>query len=61
MMPMETWKNWNDCIIFFYKKNLEISFQNGSEHETTSLRALEKSEKKIRDAKEKQRLDRGIE
>ena len=30
-------KNWNECIIFCYKKNLEISFQNGPEHETTSL------------------------
>ena len=30
-------KNWNDCIIFCYKKNLEISFQNGPEDETTSL------------------------
>ena len=26
-------KNWNDYIIFCYKKNLEISFQNGPEHE----------------------------
>ena len=38
MMPIKTLKNWNDCITFCYKKNLEISFQNGSEHETTPLR-----------------------
>ena len=37
MMPIKTWQNWNDCIIFCYKKNLEISFQNGHEHEITSL------------------------
>ena len=24
-------KNWNDCIIFCYKKNLLISFQRGPE------------------------------
>ena len=35
MMPRTTYKNWNDCIIFCYKKNLEIKFQNGREHETT--------------------------
>ena len=40
MMPIKASKNWNDCIIFCYKKNLEISFQNGPEHETTSLRYL---------------------
>ena len=39
MMPIKTYKkNWNDCIIFCYKKNLEISFQNGPEHKTTSLK-----------------------
>ena len=32
-------KNWNDCIIFCYKKNLGISLQNRPEHETTSLNA----------------------
>ena len=31
-------KNWNDCIIFCYKRNLKISFRNGPEHETTSLK-----------------------
>ena len=38
MKPIKTLKNRNDCIICCYKKNLEISFQNGPEHETTSLR-----------------------
>ena len=36
-MPIKTLKNWNDFIIFYYEKNLEISFQNGLEHETKSI------------------------
>ena len=38
MRLIKTLKNWNDCIIFCYKKNLEISFENWPGHETTSLR-----------------------
>ena len=45
MMPIKTLKNWTDCIIFCYKKNLEISFQNGPEHETISLKSLRTQKK----------------
>ena len=38
MMPIKTYKKIETIILYFIiKKNLEISFQNGLEHETTSL------------------------
>ena len=39
MIPIKTLKTWNDILL--QQNNLEISFQNGPEHETTSLRILE--------------------
>ena len=39
-------------MIFCYKKNLEISFQNGPEHETTSLN--------LRIVKKKSELNKNI-
>ena len=38
MMPIKTYKKIETIVLYFViKKNLEISFQNGPEHETTSL------------------------
>ena len=37
MMPIKTYKIETIVLYFVTKKNLEISFQNGPEHETTSL------------------------
>ena len=38
MMPIETCKKIETIVLYFVmKKNLEISLQNGPEHETTSL------------------------
>ena len=38
MMPIKTFKKIETIVLYFViKKNLEISFQNGPEHETTSL------------------------
>ena len=37
-------KKLNDCIIFCYKKNLQIRFQNGPEH-TTSLQVISNKNK----------------
>ena len=39
MMPIETYKKIETIVLYFViKKILEISFQNGPEPETTSLR-----------------------
>ena len=39
MMPIKTYKKIKTIVLYFVvKKNLEISFQNGPEHETTSLK-----------------------
>ena len=41
MMPLKTYKKIETIVLYFFiKKNLEISFQNGPEHETTSLNTL---------------------
>ena len=38
-MPIKTYKKIETTVQYFIiKKNLEIAFQNGPEHETTSLR-----------------------
>ena len=38
MMLMKTYEKIETIVLYFViKKNLEISFHNGSEHETTSL------------------------
>ena len=37
MMPIITYKKLNRLYYIFNKKNLEISFQNELEHETTFL------------------------
>ena len=38
MMPIKTYKKIETIVLYFVTtKNLEISFQNGPEHETTSL------------------------
>ena len=38
MMPTKTYKKLNFFLLYcVIKKNLEISFQNGPEHETTFL------------------------
>ena len=38
MMPIKTYEKTETIVLYFViKKNLEISFQNGPEHETTSL------------------------
>ena len=40
MMPIKTYKEIETIVLYYViKKNLEISFQNGPEHETTSLRS----------------------
>ena len=40
-MPIKTYKTIETIVLYFViKKNLEISFQNGPEHETTSLSFL---------------------
>ena len=41
MMPRKIYKKIETILLYFViKKNLEISFQNGPEHETTSLKRL---------------------
>ena len=38
MMPIKTYKKIETIVLYFViKKNLEISFQNGPEHEITFL------------------------
>ena len=38
MIPIKTYRKIKMIVLYFViKKNLEISFQNGPEHETTSL------------------------
>ena len=38
MMPIKTYEKIKTIVLYFViKKHLEISFQNGPEHETTSL------------------------
>ena len=38
MMPIKTYKKIETIVLYFViKKNLETSFQNGPEHETTSF------------------------
>ena len=38
MMPIKTYKKIETIVLYFIiEKNLEISFQNGPEHDTTSL------------------------
>ena len=38
MIPIKTYKKFETIVLYFVKKkNLERSFQNGPEHETTSL------------------------
>ena len=42
MMPITTFKKIKTIVLYIaIKKNLEISFQNGPEHETTSSSSLE--------------------
>ena len=39
MMPIKTYKNYETIVLYFViKQNLEINFQSGPEHETTSLK-----------------------
>ena len=39
MMPIKTYKKIEAIVLYFViKKNIEISFQNGPEHETRFLR-----------------------
>ena len=39
MLPIKTYKKIKTIVLYFViKKNLEISFQNGPEHETMSLK-----------------------
>ena len=41
MMPIKTYNKIETIVLYFFvEKNLEISFQNGPEHETTSLNAF---------------------
>ena len=41
MMPIKTYKKIETIVLYFViKKNLELSFQNGPEHETTFLSIL---------------------
>ena len=42
MMPIKTYKKIETIVLYvvFYKKNLQISFQNEPEHETISLTTL---------------------
>ena len=43
MMPIKTYNKIKTIVLYFViKKNLEISFQNGPEHETTSLKITKK-------------------
>ena len=37
MMPIKTYTKFETIVLYFVIKKLEISFQNGPEHETTSL------------------------
>ena len=40
MMPIKTYKKIETIVLYLViKKNVEISIRNGSEHETTSLKA----------------------
>ena len=45
MLPLKTYKKIETIVLYFViKKNLEISFENGPEHETTSLRVSKMSQ-----------------
>ena len=48
MIPIKTYKKIKTILLYFViKKNVEISFRNGPEHETTSLSKCAK-EKRIK-------------
>ena len=48
MMPIKTYNKIKTIVLYFViKKNLEISFQNGPEHETTSLKITKKNKTKL--------------
>ena len=43
MMPIKTYKRIETIVLYFVtKKNLQISFQNGPENQTTSLIDIKK-------------------